>query len=80
MLHQQPELFSGLPADQIEQALARGSRVSLKSGAQLFALGTAADRIFIIERGRIRKRKKGPSKGYRDRRARSERADRPPQN
>jgi CRP-like cAMP-binding protein len=54
MLHQQPELFSGLPADQIEQALARGSRVSLTSGAQLFALGTAADRIFIIERGRIR--------------------------
>lgn len=54
MRHERPELFHGLPESQIEQALAHGSHVSLHSGEQLFALGSEADRIFIIERGRIR--------------------------
>lgn len=54
MIKEHPELFVGLPSHQIEQALAFGSRVTLRSGAELFTIGTEADRIFIVERGRIK--------------------------
>lgn len=50
----QPELLHGLPEDQVQEALSLGTRISLSSGAQLFALGDEADRIFIIERGLVR--------------------------
>ena len=54
MLYEQPELFHGLSPDRIAQILAQGDRITLPSGAQLFSLGTDADRIFIVERGLIR--------------------------
>jgi|SRR5271157_996797 len=50
----QADLFRGLDADEIEQALAFGTRITLSSGAELFRLGEAADRLFVIARGRIR--------------------------
>jgi CRP/FNR family cyclic AMP-dependent transcriptional regulator len=54
MLQRQPELFHGLPADQIQRALERGNRVRLTTGAELFALGSDADQIYVIVRGRVR--------------------------
>jgi CRP-like cAMP-binding protein len=50
----QADLFKGLDADEIEQALAFGTRITLSSGAELFRLGEEADRLFVIARGRIR--------------------------
>jgi CRP-like cAMP-binding protein len=50
----QPDLLMGLSEEQAEQALALGSRISLSSGAELFGLGDEADRLFLIERGRVK--------------------------
>jgi CRP-like cAMP-binding protein len=50
----QPDLLIGLSDEQAEQALALGSRISLPSGAELFGLGDEADRLFLIERGRVK--------------------------
>ncbi len=50
----QPDLLHGLEDDQVREALMLGSRITLRSGAQLFALGEQADRIFIIEHGQVR--------------------------
>jgi CRP-like cAMP-binding protein len=50
----QPDLFVELSDEQTEQALALGSRISLPSGAELFGLGDEADRLFLIERGRVK--------------------------
>lgn len=49
-----PDLLQGMGDEQVSQALSLGSRISLRSGADLFALGDEADRIFIVDRGRIR--------------------------
>ncbi|MBL8290305.1 MAG: cyclic nucleotide-binding domain-containing protein [Bryobacterales bacterium] len=54
MINGQLELFNGLPDDEVARALSLGARVSLRTGAELFAIGTDADRIFIVERGRIK--------------------------
>jgi CRP/FNR family cyclic AMP-dependent transcriptional regulator len=47
------ELFKGLGSDEIAQALSYGTRMTLASGKVLFRLGDEADRLFLIERGRI---------------------------
>ncbi|MCE5308211.1 MAG: cyclic nucleotide-binding domain-containing protein [Acidobacteriales bacterium] len=54
MLNSQPDLFTGLAADDAERALSQGVRMVLSSGAELFRLGDDADRIFLISRGRLR--------------------------
>lgn len=50
----QAELFHGLEPEDVQQALSFGTRMTLHSGKVLFRLGEAADRLFLIERGRIR--------------------------
>ena len=49
-----PELFKGLSPEEVSQALSFGSRITIRAGAELFRLGEPADRLFVIERGRIR--------------------------
>lgn len=48
------ELLNGLSSAEAEQVLTLGSRTTVRSGASLFRLGEAADRLFLIERGQIR--------------------------
>jgi CRP-like cAMP-binding protein len=47
------ELFDGLSPEQIERVIALGSPATLPTGSVLFNLGDRADRIFVIERGRV---------------------------
>jgi CRP-like cAMP-binding protein len=47
------ELLAGLDADEAATVMALGSRVSLAAGQVLFDLGTEADTIYVIERGRV---------------------------
>jgi CRP/FNR family transcriptional regulator, cyclic AMP receptor protein len=47
------ELLSGLSADDAAEVRALGSTIQLATGELLFHLGDAADRVFVIERGRI---------------------------
>jgi CRP-like cAMP-binding protein len=54
MTYTQPDLLRDLSPEESDQALALGLRMTVSSGAKLFELGDAADRIFIIQRGRIR--------------------------
>ena len=54
MTHLMPDLLDGLAADQAAEILSLGKRLLLSSGAELFRLGDPADRLFVIERGRIR--------------------------
>jgi CRP-like cAMP-binding protein len=49
----QPELLRTLPAQAAEDIMALGTTVSLASGTVLFRFGEAADRLFIVTRGRI---------------------------
>jgi CRP/FNR family cyclic AMP-dependent transcriptional regulator len=49
-----PELFRQLDEQQLQEALAFGTRMTVSSGSELFRLGDEADRLFVIERGRIR--------------------------
>ena len=48
-----PDLFKGLTPEEALQTLAFGSRMTVASGAELFRLGDPADRIYVIERGRV---------------------------
>ncbi|HLI63793.1 MAG TPA: cyclic nucleotide-binding domain-containing protein [Terriglobales bacterium] len=48
------ELLNGLSPAEIEQVMALGARELVPSGSWLFRLGDPADRIFLLERGRIR--------------------------
>ena len=48
------ELLKGLSAGEAEQVLALGTRVRIPSGGSLFRLGDTAERLFLIERGRMR--------------------------
>lgn len=50
----QPDLLLGLSDEQAEQTLALGSRIRLPHGAELFGLGADADRLFLIDRGRVK--------------------------
>jgi CRP/FNR family transcriptional regulator, cyclic AMP receptor protein len=54
MAHEQSELLKDLTAEEVQRILALGTRVALPSGASLFKLGDPAERVFLIERGRIR--------------------------
>lgn len=48
------KLLHGLSPAEADEVLALGSRVTVASGGSLFQLGDSADRLFLIERGRIR--------------------------
>lgn len=48
------ELLKGLSSADVEKVLALGTRITVPSGGSLFRLGDAADRLFLVERGRIR--------------------------
>jgi CRP/FNR family transcriptional regulator, cyclic AMP receptor protein len=54
MLDGQFDLLRGLAPSDAKAVLALGRRLTLESGEVLFGLGAQADRMFIIERGRIR--------------------------
>lgn len=54
MAHEQSELLKNLSAEDVQKILALGTRVVLPTGASLFRLGDPAERLFLIERGRIR--------------------------
>jgi CRP-like cAMP-binding protein len=48
-----PELFQGLAPEDAASLLALGTDLQLPSGAVVFSLGDDADRLFLVERGRI---------------------------
>lgn len=48
------ELLKGLTSGEAEQVLTLGARMTVPSGGSLFRLGDAAERVYLIERGRIR--------------------------
>ena len=50
----QPDLLRGLPQSEVDRILALGSRITVASGAELFALGAVADCLYVIERGLLR--------------------------
>jgi len=54
MALEQSELLKDLTAEEVQRILALGTRISVPSGASLFRLGDPAERLFLIERGRIR--------------------------
>lgn len=47
------ELLDGLTAEDAAEIKALGVRLNLGAGETLFRLGSAADRLFVLERGRI---------------------------
>jgi CRP-like cAMP-binding protein len=47
------ELLKGLSPAETEHVLALGTRMKLAAGGSLFHLGDQADRVFLIERGRV---------------------------
>ena len=48
------ELLNGLSSSEAEQVLALGIRLTVPSETSLFQLGDPADRLFLVERGRIK--------------------------
>ena len=48
------ELLNGLSSAEAEQVLALGARMTIPIGSPLFKLGEPADRLFLVERGRIK--------------------------
>jgi CRP-like cAMP-binding protein len=48
-----PDLLTGLDQQDANAILALGSPVRLVSGSTLFRLGSEADSLFVVERGRI---------------------------
>ena len=53
MANEQPELLKDLTAEEVQRVLSLGTRIAVPSGASLFRLGDPAERLFLIERGRI---------------------------
>ena len=47
------ELLDGLTAEDAAEIKALGVQLDLAAGETLFRLGSAADRLFVLERGRI---------------------------
>ena len=47
------ELLRGLSPEAAQQLMALGTHVRVPSGTELFPLGAPADRVFVVERGRI---------------------------
>ena len=48
-----PTLLSGLTAVERQRVLAMGERLTVKSGAILFTLGESAERLYLVESGRV---------------------------
>lgn len=48
------ELVNGLSSAEAEQVLGLGTRTIVPTGTSLFQLGDPADRLFLVERGRIK--------------------------
>jgi CRP-like cAMP-binding protein len=48
------ELLKGLSSSEVEQVLKCGTKVVIPSGTSLFRLGDAADRLYLVERGRLK--------------------------
>ncbi len=48
------ELVNGLSSAEVEQVLGLGTRMIVPGGTSLFQLGDPADRLFLVERGRIK--------------------------
>jgi CRP-like cAMP-binding protein len=48
------ELLNGISSAEAEQVLKLGTRVFVPAGTSLFRLGDPADRLFLVERGRIK--------------------------
>jgi CRP-like cAMP-binding protein len=48
------ELLNNLSSSEAEQVLELGTRITLPKGTSLFQLGDPADRLFLVERGRIK--------------------------
>jgi len=48
------ELLNDLSSSEVEQVLKLGTRKIISSGTSLFQLGDTADRLFLIDRGRIK--------------------------
>ena len=48
------ELLNGLSSAEAEQVLKLGTRMVVPAGTSLFRLGDPADRLFLVERGRIK--------------------------
>lgn len=53
MIHLQTELLAGLDERDAEAVRALGTPARLGAGQTLFRLGDAADRLYLIDRGRI---------------------------
>jgi CRP-like cAMP-binding protein len=53
-MNERPDLLAGLPQEDANQILALGDRIILASGSELFSLGEQADRLFLVQRGRIK--------------------------
>lgn len=51
--HLLPDLLQGLEGGDAERIFALGARFTVASGQPLFRLGAPAERVFIVERGRI---------------------------
>ena len=53
MAFDQPELLQGLSIEDAQRVTALGRRIRVPSGGELFSLGSSADSLFVVERGRI---------------------------
>jgi CRP-like cAMP-binding protein len=53
MANETSELLDGLAADEAVEVRALGTRLHLAAGDTLFRLGSGAERLFIVERGRV---------------------------
>jgi CRP-like cAMP-binding protein len=54
MLQRTPDLLAGLTDEDADRVLTLGTRVMISSGSELFSLGDEADRMFLVQRGRVR--------------------------
>ncbi len=50
----QPELLRDLSPEEAARVRSLAARVTLTSGAELFTMGTEADRLYVVTRGRIK--------------------------
>jgi CRP-like cAMP-binding protein len=50
----EPELLRGLPPGEAERLSELGARITLTSGAELFNMGTEADRLYTVVQGRVK--------------------------
>jgi CRP-like cAMP-binding protein len=53
MAWQLPDIFDGLAADDASAVMALGFSTRLQTGSVLFDLGSPADHLYVVERGRI---------------------------